>query len=97
MTKYIDKAEVVAEIEKRKQEWQYGSSIEAKYKHEECDDILSFIDTLEVKEFDLDEEIERFVQSDEFQKASGTIKVTNLLAEHFFKLGIQKAKEGDKL
>ena len=50
MAQYIDKAAVVAEIEKRKKEWQYGSSIEAKYKKEECDDILYFLDTLEVKE-----------------------------------------------
>jgi len=50
MGQYISKAAVVAEIKKRKNEWQYGSSIEAKYKKEECDDILSFLDTLEVKE-----------------------------------------------
>lgn len=48
--KLIEKSAVVAEIEKRKKEWQYGSSIEAKYKKEECDDILSFLGTLEVRE-----------------------------------------------
>ena len=56
MTQYIDKDAVVAEIKKRKKEWQYGSSIEAKYKKEECDDILSFLDTLEVKEVDSESE-----------------------------------------
>ena len=54
--KLIDKAAVVAEIKKRSKEWKYGSSIEAKYKKEECDDILSFLDTLEVKE--VEEEFE---------------------------------------
>lgn len=56
--------------------------------------IISFLDALEVKEVDLDEEIERFVKSDEFRKASGTIKVTNLLAKHFYELGF-KAQKGE--
>ena len=50
MKQYIDKAAVVAEIERRRKEWSYGSSIEAKYKREECDDFLYFLDNLEVKE-----------------------------------------------
>lgn len=51
MTQYIDKSSLVEWIEKRKKDWKYGSSIEAKYKLEECDDILSFLNTIEVKEF----------------------------------------------
>ena len=50
--KLIDKDALVAEIEKRRKNWWYGSSIEAKYKREECDDILFFLDTLEVREVD---------------------------------------------
>ena len=50
MAHLIDKDALVTEVEKRRKNWWYGSSIEAKYKREECDDILSFIDTLEVKE-----------------------------------------------
>lgn len=50
MTQYINKDAIVAEIEKRRKNWWYGSSIEAKYKREECVDILSFINNLEVKE-----------------------------------------------
>ena len=49
---YINKAAIVAEIERRRRDWHYGSSTEAKFKREECDDILSFLDTLEVKEVD---------------------------------------------
>jgi hypothetical protein len=56
--KLIDKSAVVAEIKKRKKNWQYGNSTEAKYKKEECDDILSLLDTLEVKEVDLEKESE---------------------------------------
>ena len=50
MKQYIDKSALVAEIERRRKEWFYGNSTEAKYKREECDDILSFINTLEVEE-----------------------------------------------
>jgi hypothetical protein len=50
----IDKDYAVALIKKRKKDWQYGSSTEAKYKKEECDDVLSLLDTLEVKEMDLE-------------------------------------------
>lgn len=55
----IDKDKLTAEIERRRRDWRYGSSIEAKFKREECDDILSFIDTLETKEVDLEKELER--------------------------------------
>lgn len=61
--KLIDISVVIAEIEKRRKEWQYGSSIEAKYKKEECDDILSFLSTIEVKEVDLEKEIEEYAYS----------------------------------
>ena len=54
MTQYIYKDALVAEIERRRRDWHYGSSTEAKFKREECDDILSFLDTLEVKEADLE-------------------------------------------
>ena len=54
MKQYIDKSTIKAEVERRRKDWKYGSSIEAKFKREECDDILSFLDTIEVK--DVDEE-----------------------------------------
>lgn len=83
MTQYIDKDALVAEIEGRLEAQQY-----------ELINLAQYINTLEVKEVDLDEEIERFVKSDEFRKASGTIKVTNLLAKHFYELGL-KAQKGE--
>ena len=62
MAQYIDKSTLVAEIEKRikereeeeKKGWAYS-----RVKIVECEHILSFIDTLKVKEVDLDEEVER--------------------------------------
>jgi hypothetical protein len=56
MAQYIDKSALVAEIKRRKQvafgwmETAPNDAIEAEF--ELCDDILSFIDTLEVKEVD---------------------------------------------
>ena len=98
----IDKADVVAEIKRimdaenesiNSFEHHRNTSEKQQYNARMAllERILFLINTLEVKEVDLDEEIERFVKSEEFQKASGTIKVTNLLAEHFFELGL-KAK-----
>ena len=58
MTQYIDKSALVAEIERRKQvafgwmETAPNDAIEAEFNL--CDDILSFLDTLEVKEIGVD-------------------------------------------
>lgn len=63
MTQYIDKDAIVAEIERRKQvafgwmETAPNDAIEAEF--ELCDDILSFINTLEVKEVDLETDVEK--------------------------------------
>lgn len=101
MTQYIDKSAVMTEIERRinenKKDIQYATHKHLEEYFEGYEDALvlfkeNFLDTLEVKEVDLDKEIERFVKSDEFQKASGTIKVTNLLAKHFYELGLKTQK-----
>jgi hypothetical protein len=47
MGKYIDKSALVTEIEKRKDIYKRHRLFSRK---DECDEILSFIDTLEVKE-----------------------------------------------
>ena len=96
MTQYIDKSALVAEIKKRRKEWWFGSSIEAKYKKEECDDILSFLDTLEVKEVDLEKEIDNYLQplaAWEIQEAPFT-SMENI-AKHFFELGLKVAQKGE--
>lgn len=81
MEQYIDKAKVVAEIEKRRSEWQYGSSIEAKYKKEECDDILSFLDTLEVNEVDFDESARHYLLNEHISPLNEVLHQTDLKAE----------------
>ena len=50
MELYINKEDIVKEIKKRSKIYGYGSSLEAVYKKQECDDILSFLDTLETKD-----------------------------------------------
>lgn len=96
MTKYIDKATVVAEIEKRKQEWKYGSSIEAKYKHEECDDILSSINTIEVKEVDLEKETKKWWNEHLHLNPKNQLWMdayqSITFAKHFFELGLKVQK-----
>lgn len=93
MAKYIEKSAIVAEIEKRRRDWRYGSSIEAKYKREECDDILSFLDTLEVKDVDLDNELD-FVKDAYYYFTSDERSSMKKVAKHFFELGL-KAQKGE--
>jgi len=94
MVHFIDKDALVEKIEKR-----------AKYNHNrayldnspvmagreiEDKDILSIIDTLEVKEVDLEEEVERFAKECGY-KSAATIDFQ--FAKHFFELGL-KAQKG---
>jgi hypothetical protein len=92
MEQYISKSALVAEIEKRRIDWSYGSSIEAKYKKEECDDILSFIDTFEVKEVDLDAELEHYKEEQNIRYEEDINMFE--FAKHFFELGL-KAQKGE--
>ena len=99
MVQLIDKAAVMAEIERRRRDWGYRSSIEAKFKSEECDDILSFIDTLEVKEVDLEKEIQQHINDCLNIKFPTTdikliAKDVEYTARKFFELGL-KAQKGE--
>ena len=59
MTQYIDKDALVAEIEKRRDESWLGMYTKEKgIIFDITDDILSFLDTLEVKEVDLEKAID---------------------------------------
>lgn len=84
MAQYIDKAAVVAEIEKKRDkaypnsDWNHGYVTA-------CEKILSFLDAIEVKEVDLEKEIKSFTMSKELYEADSAIKA---VAEHFFELGL---------
>ena len=62
MTQYIDKSALVAEIERLKSEHikHTRNKFCAEWSCGVLDNILSFINTLEVKEADLEEEIDKF-------------------------------------
>ena len=98
MEKYISKAAVVAEIERRiKIHHDYGH-----YNAEqEFTKVLSFLDTIEVKDVDLEKELDTW-RHNHFhgrrdKEASGEYleRVSQLdLAKHFFELGL-KAQKGE--
>ena len=115
MTQYISKSALVAEIEKRikereeeeKKGWAYS-----RVKIVECEHILSFIDTLEVKEIDLEKEIENLLEKEKaFVTDNREVKYYNgdsfnhiyeleFIAKHFFELGMSasnKARKGDNI
>lgn len=99
--KLIDKDALVAKIERRRKDWRYGSSIEAKYKSEECDDILSFLDTLETKEVDLEKELKTLDNTlfdlDGIAIAGTTSYLTvedvKAIARRFYELGLTHKEE----
>lgn len=97
MAQYINKDALVAEIERRKQvafgwmETAPNDAIEAEF--ELCDDILSFINTLEVKEVDLEKEIDNYFNTSVRKNLLANDNVTLFMqcykvAKHFFELGL---------
>lgn len=95
MAQYIDKSTLVAEIKRRREsnakERYFGRLVEDNY-------FLDFLDSLEVKEVDLDEEIEKCLKLHSML-AVGKKDFTDI-AHHFFELGMQvsnKAQKGEKI
>lgn len=95
MEHYIDKDTLVAEINRRIEE-NKADIQRAIHKHleeyfEGYEDALvllkeKFIDILEVKEVNLEEEIKSFTMSKELYESDSVIKT---VAKHFFELGLQ--------
>ena len=104
MTQYINKAAVVAEIERELDSIelvQMGNddvSCCEKGREDVCKNVLSFLDTLEVKEVDLEEEIDaiwnpRFsIGWDEKSLLSMNHEGFTNIARHFFELGLKTQK-----
>ena len=90
MAQYIDKSAVVAEIERLKTIYKDDENIHHIAKYNILVDILSFLDTLEVKEVDIKKEVMKFMVSDVCQlgEENGCI----IVAKHFFELGLRAQK-----
>ena len=88
--KLIDKDALIAEIKKRYEYWREkehnSHSIESEARMSECQYLVLLLNTIKVKEVDLEKEAEQFVQSEYFiyNKESPIL----LIAKHFFELGL---------
>jgi hypothetical protein len=102
--RYIDKSALVAEIWKRRNKhFDFGGSPSSEYCHED-DEILGIIDTLEVKEVDLDKELNDFIEEQkawvkddrvvEYNNGDSFNHIYDLepVAKHFFELGLKTQK-----
>lgn len=92
MTLYIDKSAVVAEIERR---IQFFIEVSGDANSDIVITLLrlkSFLDTLGVKEVDLDGEINLWVRN---LHRVPNFEELNKFARHFFELGLQKAQKGE--
>lgn len=96
MAQYINKTALVAEIERRIKERDFqmksGCWVSSTYIYE---DLLDFIDTLEVEEVDLDKEIE-LTKGDYEQVDVAWNNDFDYIARHFFELGT-KAQSKDMI
>lgn len=94
MANLIDKSALVAEIERRINEinldsiedWRYR--LQREHDIEVMKNILSLIDTLEVKEVDLEKEYKDFVEEDPVYNKLVNGIVGKAIAKRFFELGI---------
>ena len=103
MTQYIDKAAVETELQRRlkshKEEiekyspFHHNLVIDIIGKKQECNDILSFLNTLEVKEVDLEAAIKDYFDNQPIITRSKGVNYKLIpsgedIAKHFFELGL---------
>ena len=102
MEQYIQKSALVAEIEKKyNQEVQWinrqGYTEYHKGLRDSYADTLSFIDTLEVKEVDLEKEIDdAFLENKCNITDNVSLREFERIAKHFFELGLNAAQKGEQ-
>ena len=97
MTQYIDKAAVIAEIERIKKEECPVDSYEGRCKLLWFEQFLSFINTNEVKEIDLEKEIDEVIHNYKLNNNRHTSICSadiEWIANHFFEFGL-KMKGGE--
>ena len=94
MTQYIDKDALAAELERKIRTEQGYSSGDAECGYRDCArEILSFLDTLETKEVDLEEEVDKWYDNEAPKEFEHILyrEIENF-AKYFFELGL-KAKD----
>ena len=111
MAHLIDKDAVIAEIkdrlvvgsgalEIRRQEMQAGKGSKGYYKQSGVllayNSIIKFLNTLEVKEVDLEKEYKVFVEEDPVYNKLVNGIVGKAIAKHFFELGLRVNNEKEK-
>ena len=96
--KLIDKDVLTEKLwERRIKHRDFGGSPYSEYGHED-DEILSLINSLEVKELDLEKEIN--TQWNKFVDSEGEVEQFSEIAKRFFELGIavsNKAQKGEEV
>ena len=101
--KLIDKSALVAEIERRIKSLHQVNSPREQAVLYECEDILSFINTLEVKEVDLKKELQSFFYphvpwGDYCKNEQEDIEEWSFkIAKHFFELGLKAQHDNWKV
>ena len=92
MANLIDKDALVAEIEKR---INFNRTLNLHSRVDECNAILSFINTLEIKEVDLEHEVESYWKQCDMTWCRDAYSMTHIrsmlsdIAKHFFELGLK--------
>ena len=93
MKQYIDKSAVVAEIERLDDYLHLSKSAGGQAFVE---NLLSFLDTLEVKGMDLDRVIDKWICDAAITHDDCSITDIISTAKHFFELGLKARKGGDE-
>ena len=91
--KLIDKDALVAEIKKHQAIWDGMDDDYCKGQRLAYSDVISFLDTLEVREVDLEKELD-FVKDAYYYFTSDERSSMKKVARHFFELGL-KAQKGE--
>ena len=102
MEQYISKDALVAEIERLKKQLIKGAcasqiAMETRCKEEAYNEVLSFLNTLEVKKVDLEKECKNYLENnfssveepDEFLTTLMQLDDMVLFAKHFYELGLK--------
>jgi len=98
MAQYIDKTAVVAEIERLKEYHVNERDDFEKGYHNALNLICSFIDTIDMKEVDVEKEIKDYLRKQPIvSRSQGTdlrlVPSPKEIAEHFYELGLKAAQK----